>query len=736
MCKSNVPYSGGPISTTLSFYHEDQKKEQDDSEGAGGRSTHLLLVAYGFSTVSIATIAIRIVRTLPLSENMPPAGKGKGKKTRGGGHFGSALSSKGSHMSSQNRPSRSRNTSPSSTIATSDIAPLSEPSLSYQDVVDKYITGDNAIPHSSTLKTLADELKILKEVNDRQKGRFAGRLEEIRNLIRQKREEGARRIAESDSVIRKRDVSDELRIRKEEKERKKKERLEREDSIRPGSSSGANSKSGGDMGGKGRSSLEGVVVIQKSQHRDLGTIKKKKRKAESPLLEDRSSTASPRKKPRSESAENAPAPAPAIRAPQIVEEYNPVIEDPSIYEIQPVTDDTPPEERKKIYRVAQYPTVDLRPYRAGSPPDEDFSRQKPANQVTLNAFNTMIEPYFRPFTEEDEAFLRERVRHSQTTSVISLTNPQGDRVTPFIMPPLGRRYKEVWAEQDGQTFASPAPQLPPPNEPRGNPEAINDSILETEDISTGPLLSRVLAAMVAEEQAAEVRDGNGALSNGDSPAENLTASASTNIPLMSLDPSLKLPANVKTDYSQLESRLVSELKHLGMLPPTAPDPNWKERADDEVSARLRLLQAQLHKTAVLTGARKARLQELLQPQLAYQEYITIHEDLDKQVEQAYSKRTRNIKAKKKKLPPHLNGAAAAAAAAAAQAAKNAGIGDVAKSLMEKRAKWHNNIGPVFDEDLTRLPKESIFADLAGYIAIEEENLRAAMEEVEQGEEES
>lgn len=71
------------------------------------------------------------------------------------------------------------------------------------------------------------------------------------------------------------------------------------------------------------------------------------------------------------------------------------------------------EERKEIYCVQQFPDNDLSHMMAGVPPDKDFSTTKPANQVSANTFASYIEPYVRPLTEEDIAFLKEKVnRHS------------------------------------------------------------------------------------------------------------------------------------------------------------------------------------------------------------------------------------------------------------------------------------------------------------------------------------
>jgi transcriptional adapter 3 len=90
--------------------------------------------------------------------------------------------------------------------------------------------------------------------------------------------------------------------------------------------------------------------------------------------------------------------------------------------------------------------------------------------------------------------------------------------------------------------------------------------------------------------------------------------------------------------------------------------------------------------------------------MAHQEYQTILEDLDSQVQAAYLKRTRTMGKKPKKARP---GAAAVAPGVAAGAAGMArpGIGDLTKTLMERRRRWIESIGTVFDDEgLARVPR--------------------------------
>jgi len=104
-----------------------------------------------------------------------------------------------------------------------------------------------------------------------------------------------------------------------------------------------------------------------------------------------------------------PPPAPAIPQYQTFGPDPSTFDDPTIYHIRKVRDDMTDEEKKEIYCVAQFPKDDLSNLIAGIPPDKDFSNAKPANQVNANTFIAYIEPFLRPLTEEDMAFLKERV---------------------------------------------------------------------------------------------------------------------------------------------------------------------------------------------------------------------------------------------------------------------------------------------------------------------------------------
>lgn len=67
------------------------------------------------------------------------------------------------------------------------------------------------------------------------------------------------------------------------------------------------------------------------------------------------------------------------------------------------------EEITRLLGVATYPTIDLSKDLPGIPPTEDFSKVKAQNQVSHDTFLKTLEPYFRPFSEDDLTFLRKRV---------------------------------------------------------------------------------------------------------------------------------------------------------------------------------------------------------------------------------------------------------------------------------------------------------------------------------------
>jgi len=246
-------------------------------------------------------------------------------------------------------------------------------------------------------------------------------------------------------------------------------------------------------------------------------------------------------------------------------------------------------------------------------------------------------------------------------------------------------------------------------------DQINDENINTDQISTGPLASRLLSLLRFEHRSPPTENGNGvnndltSFMNGDG-NDTMDLDGLTN-GNDAFDKPLPPAASVadltgskstlaeKLNYTQADERIKLELRHLNLLGPDE-NPDYDAHHDDDISERLRLLQAELRRVMVVNGARKARLLDLAKERLAYQEYSTIHEDLDSQVQQAYLKRTRTLGKTKKGGPgagkpkPGAQGLAGAVGLGLSRARD---IGDNARMLMDRRKRWEECIGPVFKD---------------------------------------
>lgn len=303
------------------------------------------------------------------------------------------------------------------------------------------------------------------------------------------------------------------------------------------------------------------------------------------------------------------------------------------------------------------------------------------------------------------------------------------------MPRRGKKhYTEIWAEEDGSLSVDIPPNSSeklPPNQPRGSLEQLDDDATETDQISAGPLLNRLLSTMRPERRVAVIEEkervnsvanataesstnghSNGDM-NGDTTTEAVGDENSDRLPAATFMPEStsqgwKFPTP-RLDYAQYDERLKMELRHIGFLPPDT-EPDYDAHYDDEVGERIRFLQSELKKQMVINGARKARIAQIAEEYLAHQEFSNIVADLDTQVDQAYLKRSRTLGKGKKnaKRPGGAGGGShyvAGPLSASAAGITKPGIGDVARTVMERRKNWIDTIKPVFDEDVTRVRTE-------------------------------
>ncbi|KAI0810187.1 histone acetyltransferases subunit 3-domain-containing protein [Xylaria sp. FL0064] len=643
---------------------------------------------------------------------MPPAPsqKGTGKKASGG------------------KPQRSRNTTPmsslpggASTVGTTAAAAAAATSIPPVELLDSELfdvkyehmrsiladdildqsTSNAVIPDSRTLDALLSKLEKLHDLIER-RGNWCDKA--MRLIVAEKKGYHANELQATTvkSESRKEGASQDGERRPNKKKRKA------NDSLAPG-----------DQNTERSSPLRDSSSKPRKQSRDNDSASS----SLSPVAQPTSSAmdvddkvkldkdAREEEEEGEESSEDEFAP-PAREVPQFQTfgEDPSTFPDPTVYEILEAKPGMSIEELKELYSVAVFPKSDLADQIAGDPPDKDFSNAKPTNQISFSTFSTYVEPYFRPFAEEDLTFLRER----------------GDRTTSFIMSKRGKKhYTEIWAEEDNAMAIDSNSQgrdKLAPNQPRGTIDNMDDDVAETDKLSVGPVLSRLLQAMRPEARAQPSEDKpmtNGI--NGESDAKEevngdgaggTTNDESKNIPPAAFMPesaseAWKKATHPKLDYLQVDERIKQELRHIGFLPQEGFEGDYDGHFDDEVAARLRLLQDRLRQQILINGARKARLTELVKERMAHQEYQTILEDLDTQVQGAYLKRTRTMgKSKKSKRPGGAGGGSHPAGGAGAGMARP-GIGDVTKTLMERRRRWIDNIGTVFDdENLGKVPRAS------------------------------
>lgn len=306
------------------------------------------------------------------------------------------------------------------------------------------------------------------------------------------------------------------------------------------------------------------------------------------------------------------------------------------------------------------------------------------------------------------------------------------------MPRRGpRHYKDIWAEEDQSSSLDNVQNTieePSINEPCGCIEQMTDELAESNEISLGPVSSRFLSLLRSERRAPIGENSmNGELSavEGDGRTDGRTEEQQNQpLPPATLLPeAARLPPNFaapKTEAREMDEKLKQELRWMGFLT-EENDPDYDGQFDDEVAARLRYLQEELQRVGQMNGARRARVLELMEEAAAKQEWSTIADDLDSQLNQAYLKRHRNIgKGKSKLKRPGGPGSGSHAVGGVSKP----GLGESIRALMQRREDWSNVVGPVVEHGKTSIPQATVFdeEDMQRLLAIEQEAWLEAQEQ--------
>jgi transcriptional adapter 3 len=322
--------------------------------------------------------------------------------------------------------------------------------------------------------------------------------------------------------------------------------------------------------------------------------------------------------------------------------------------------------------------------------DEDFSNTKAPTQTAQPTFWTSVEPYLREIREDDLAVLNFKV----------------DAPESYEIPARGKHYTEVWDEEDGMPIGT-TPRIPVP------------SMRHAHHASAGP--SRMVPATeLREEHLVEEHKGLGSLS------ERLVAGIVGGVSLFSSETKgtniNKYDGNrdlARVDVVDLEERMKRELKGSILLndqeevrPLIQVRPSCTltdlqhaslDRDDDEVTAALRQCQRLLLEQTQINDARKSRLADIAQHRLAYAEYTTSLDGVEKSIELAWGKRVKKFGAGPKKTSTSGDPGA------------RPPVSENVKKLVHVRQAWVDSVGKAMKArpkgEVMGIPEESVYEGL-------------------------
>ncbi|WBW71075.1 SAGA complex subunit Ngg1/Ada3 [Schizosaccharomyces osmophilus] len=326
------------------------------------------------------------------------------------------------------------------------------------------------------------------------------------------------------------------------------------------------------------------------------------------------------------------------------------------------------EEKKDLLCVSSFPKKDVRCLVAGTPVTEDFSNSKPNNQISISTFYSFLEPYFRSLDDDDVNFLKE-------TSDVSKS---------YQNPPLGERFPEIPQEDDISNLCSASIYQSLKTMPHGSIELLQEIDTAGEDISCGPLTERLIASLLPDDVSNQNKmnpmvNGNDHANDSHVKKEGLEDIENEKEELNGMNNELSILC--ESDFSFYEERLRNRLRSFGVI--YDDDIDWTKRQDDQISETLRSLQFRLKKVEEENQQRKQKIIEILPEEMAFQEFSAVLDDLDKQIENAYMKRNRTLKVKKKRIVNEKINASATSSYA------------TIKSLMDKRSLWLEKLQPLF-----------------------------------------
>lgn len=223
-------------------------------------------------------------------------------------------------------------------------------------------------------------------------------------------------------------------------------------------------------------------------------------------------------------------------------------------------------------------------------------------------------------------------------------------VAPYLIPPKGKSYRECWAEEEksllptaiGANSASAAAGtksdglIAKKNRKslsalKGQTAAVQlDNLGLTADAFCLPLTERFVSAFLDDYESASAAGTEPPADLVPSDAEDSSSTFNSFTPFR--------PPTKEEMYS-IEQRLKSELIHIGLLDQQSlASIGAVDSQADEISVELKRLQGDLRRLTDVNDRRKQILREMVRDRLAYQEYLSVVDEINRQVYACYQRR--------------------------------------------------------------------------------------------------
>lgn len=214
-------------------------------------------------------------------------------------------------------------------------------------------------------------------------------------------------------------------------------------------------------------------------------------------------------------------------------------------------------------------------------------KPKVPNQTPINVFWQFVEGFFKPINEDDMKLLED-------------TDEKFPQV--YLMPALGKPYHSQWKENERV------------------PDVVSEAIRPS-------LMERLLSCLVEENilppsESEEVFDKETTVQDYQKDGNEY-------------------------DMIDFEERLKKELLLNGIL---HDDMIIDHRESDEISVEIRSLQSQLRHQSDVNKNRKRILAEYIKSRIASQEFYSILDEIDKQIDSIFSRKWKTMKKRKKGQP--------------------------------------------------------------------------------------